>query len=250
MLTKSGIVSQTRSYLTLSSLGASLVGMINVMFLMMSGRHPCGEKPSVVADIGLRLSEGIQELKLDQQLAPAREAVSRTIVAGSTGFFKAVEGVRGRWAQRTSSSSNLSTTKSGETSRASTPVEITKTEAESLAEAPLPPTPGGIRPLSLVTAQQQQQEPKAAAASTWGISSFLSSRWSKGATLAPPPPVPEKDKALDPPETPLPTGVAEVWQPRDLDAVSASRDASMDALEGKSGEHAHVEPAEPMGVAL
>ncbi|THG93871.1 hypothetical protein EW026_g7478 [Hermanssonia centrifuga] len=49
------------------------------------------ERPSVVADIGLRLSEGIQELKLDQQLAPTREAISRTLTAGSTNFFKAVE---------------------------------------------------------------------------------------------------------------------------------------------------------------
>lgn len=62
-----------------------------------------------MADISLRLSEGIQELKLEQQLAPTREAISRTLTAGSTNFFKAVEGVKGRWLQRNaSSSSNLS----------------------------------------------------------------------------------------------------------------------------------------------
>jgi hypothetical protein len=38
--------------------------------------HPCNEKPSVMANISLCLSEGIQELKLEQQLAPTREAIS------------------------------------------------------------------------------------------------------------------------------------------------------------------------------
>lgn len=57
----------------------------------------------MVSDIGLRLHEGIQDLKLEQQLAPAREAVARTFTVGSSNFFKAVEGVRGRWGQRTSS---------------------------------------------------------------------------------------------------------------------------------------------------
>ncbi|KAJ4482391.1 transport protein Avl9-domain-containing protein [Lentinula aciculospora] len=68
-----------------------------MLFDIVEPRHPCNEKVSVVADIGLRLSEGIQELKLEQQLAPAREAVSRTLTAGSLSFFKAVEGVRDRW---------------------------------------------------------------------------------------------------------------------------------------------------------
>ena len=72
----------------------------------LHSRHPCSEKPSVVADIGLRLSEGIQELKLDQQLAPTREAISRTLAAGSTNFFNAVAGVRERWMQRNPSSSS------------------------------------------------------------------------------------------------------------------------------------------------
>lgn len=53
-----------------------------------------------MTDIGIRLQEGIQELKLEQQLAPAREAVANALNAGSTGFFKAVEGVKERWAAR------------------------------------------------------------------------------------------------------------------------------------------------------
>ncbi|KAF9262933.1 hypothetical protein L218DRAFT_1077588 [Marasmius fiardii PR-910] len=67
------------------------------LFDIVEPRHPCTERPSIVGDIGLRFQEGIQDLKLDQQLAPAREAVSRTFTAGSTTFFNAVEGVRARW---------------------------------------------------------------------------------------------------------------------------------------------------------
>lgn len=101
-------------------------------------RHPCNEKPSVVADIGLRLQEGIQELKLEQQLAPAREAMARTLTVGSTNFFKAVEGVRGRWAQRSAPSTSPSPSLYGanddavnKSSRASTPpVEVSKADFE------------------------------------------------------------------------------------------------------------------------
>ncbi|KAL0579872.1 hypothetical protein V5O48_002119 [Marasmius crinis-equi] len=67
------------------------------LFDIVEPRHPCIDKPSIVGDIGLRFQEGIVDLKLDQQLAPAREAVSRTFTAGSTSFFNAVEGVRSRW---------------------------------------------------------------------------------------------------------------------------------------------------------
>src|SRR5712691_2679374 len=69
---------------------------VYLLILFCARRHPCNGKPSAIADITLRLSEGIQELKLEQQLAPTREAISRTITAGSTNFFKAVEGVKGR----------------------------------------------------------------------------------------------------------------------------------------------------------
>ena len=80
----------------------------------------------MVSDIGLRLSEGIQDLKLEQQLAPTREAISRTLTVGSANFFKAVEGVRERWQQRTVSSPSMQDMPS---SPYGTPVEITKSEA-------------------------------------------------------------------------------------------------------------------------
>ncbi|KAJ7105491.1 transport protein Avl9-domain-containing protein [Mycena crocata] len=142
-----------------------------LLFDIIEPRHPCNEKPSVVADIGLRLQEGLQDLKLEQQLAPAREAVARTLTAGSTNFFKAVEGVRGRWnAQRDSMSLSNDVSK-----RDSTPVEVTKADVE---EAP-PPT---ARPLLLARKSTiEPEQPARPALSSWGsgIGSFLSNRASK-----------------------------------------------------------------------
>ncbi|KAJ7160086.1 transport protein Avl9-domain-containing protein [Mycena filopes] len=147
-----------------------------LLFDIVEPRHPCNEKPSVVADIGLRLQEGLQDLKLEQQLAPAREAVARTLTAGSTNFFKAVEGVRGRWnAQRDSVSSMASV----DSKRASTPVEVTKAD---VADAPPAAT---AKPLLLARhstiIDPPPTPPARPALSSWGsgIGSFLSNRASK-----------------------------------------------------------------------
>lgn len=93
-----------------------------------------------MSDIGLRLSEGIQDLRLEQQLAPTREAISRTLTVGSANFFKAVEGVRERWQQRTVSSPSMQDMAS---SPYGAPVEITKSEA-SLPTAMLDSTKPGV----------------------------------------------------------------------------------------------------------
>lgn len=142
----------------------------------------------MVSDIGLRLSEGIQDLRLEQQLAPTREAISRTITAGSANFLKAVEGVRERWQQRTVSSPSMHDVTSGPYGTA---VEITKSEASlptttpdsakqgtnisrqtsrESAAGPLSPT----RPVSIA---QAASDTKAALSSLGaGIQSLWSSR--------------------------------------------------------------------------
>ncbi|PSR70819.1 hypothetical protein PHLCEN_2v13260 [Hermanssonia centrifuga] len=204
------------------------------------------ERPSVVADIGLRLSEGIQELKLDQQLAPTREAISRTLTAGSTNFFKAVEGVRGRWMQRTASSSpNLSGTEPG-TSASSSLVDVSKSDAASLRSgrnsvslvgspesSPQPPAsvPSGMRPLSLVGSNSPPQPPASdVKSSSWGagIGSFFSQRATRfsaarQSTLGTPPreasPAPSAGSVRSRVESlaiPTDLGVDEL-QPRNLD---------------------------------
>lgn len=202
-------------------------------------RHPCTEKPSVVADIGLRLQEGIQELKLEQQLAPAREAVARTLATGSTSFFKAVEGVRERWTQRqisTSSSTSTSTSGVSDASGLSTPVEVSRSDldghnthggAQGAGESPKSTT---LRPFSLLpsfgsptpgassspTGGQEHARSASAAttntgtttaspASTWGagIGSFFSSRLARARSTEPiPAPSPgSAEKSLPPVNT-------------------------------------------------
>ena len=84
----------------------------------------------MVSDIGLRLQEGIQELKLEQQLAPAREAVARTLTVGSSNFFKAVEGVKGRWGQRTSSYDENANSQNKMPQTSTPPVEVSKADWE------------------------------------------------------------------------------------------------------------------------
>ena len=61
--------------------------------------------------------------------------MARTLTVGSTNFFKAVEGVKGRWTQRSSSSGASSVTSSGASSvnsdrvsGYSTPVEVSKSD--------------------------------------------------------------------------------------------------------------------------
>ncbi|EGO24143.1 hypothetical protein SERLADRAFT_362188 [Serpula lacrymans var. lacrymans S7.9] len=155
-----------------------------MLFDIVEPRHPCNEKPSVVADIGLRLSEGIQELKLDQQLAPTREAISRTLTAGSTNFFKAVEGVKGRWGQRTPSSVSTSDI-SSVPSTPVTPVVISKSDADFPTQETVVDmkrqtsressgSGGGTRPVSVTQAASETK----AALGAWGagIQSFWSTR--------------------------------------------------------------------------
>ncbi|OAX44321.1 hypothetical protein K503DRAFT_679112 [Rhizopogon vinicolor AM-OR11-026] len=160
-----------------------------MLFDIVEPRHPCNEKPSVVSDFGLRLSEGLQELKLEQQLAPTREAISRTINTGSTNFFKAVEGVRGRWQQRSASSASFNSDLTSSTGE--TPVEISKSEAELSSSATLERSKSNVSgqtswdsvpgtPTRPVSVAQAASEAKAALGNLGaGIQSFWSGRASR-----------------------------------------------------------------------
>ena len=138
-------------------------------------RHPCNGKPSAIADITLRLSEGIQELKLEQQLAPTREAISRTITAGSSNFFKAVEGVKGRFVQRSASPLSV-----GSTSTSSGTVISTSEvpDGSALTNSPSPPptaVPTGVEATAIQTKERL---------SGWGASvgTFFASRAARFST--------------------------------------------------------------------
>jgi hypothetical protein len=169
-----------------------------------------------------------QELKLDQQLAPAREAVSSAIAAGSTNVLRAVEGIRGRWAAGrqsigSSSALNVNANANASTSSLNTPaVEITQSEADLAASTAAPPK-NGIAP-----SQAPADTAAGAAISSWGtgIGSFFSSRWSRGASPQPAPPAPKPLPADPPlaaaPEPPTPRVVD--FHPRNLDEEQHDRD--------------------------
>jgi len=146
-----------------------------LLILFRARRHPCNGKPSAIADITLRLSEGIQELKLEQQLAPTREAISRTITVGSSNFFKAVEGVKGRFVQRSASSLSV-----GSTSTSSGTVISTSEVPDSSALTNSPSAPPTTVPTGVEATAIQAKE----RLSVWGanVGTFFSSRAARYST--------------------------------------------------------------------
>ncbi|KIJ54151.1 hypothetical protein M422DRAFT_241404 [Sphaerobolus stellatus SS14] len=162
-----------------------------VLFDIIEPRHPCVDKPSAVTDIGLQLSESIRDLKIDQQLAPTREAISHAITSGSTNFFKAVDGIKGRWNARSASSTSLhtasSTSTEDQTAKApsngipeSVPTISTPTSPLSSSNASINSIPTGgpslpPRPPSVIAAEAKA----ALGAFGSGIGSFFSARTSR-----------------------------------------------------------------------
>ena len=142
----------------------------------------------MVSDIGLRLQEGIQELKLEQQLAPAREAVARTLTVGSSNFFKAVEGVKGRWGQRTPSFDDGVNSQNKMPRTSTPPVEVSKSDWEEenyKTATPAGPSKKPARPFSLTSTNSlslispsSDTTFKPPPNTSWGttIGSFLSAR--------------------------------------------------------------------------
>jgi len=204
-----------------------------MLFDIVEARHPCAGKPNPIADIGLRISEGLQDLKLDQQLAPTRDAISRTVTAGSTSLFQAMQGVRERWTQRSASSQSLPQSEDGSTvsQTASTPpVEVQKSDlppdAVDLVKAPTSPT----KQAQIATAATQTATEVTKTLSSWGsgIGSFFAQRTgrlsvARERSATPPPqanprpasaPVPDTKSAIGPSKE-----VEEEhteWQPKDL----------------------------------
>jgi hypothetical protein len=185
---------------------------VDLLILLRTHRHPCNEKPSAIADITLRLSEGIQELKLEQQLAPTREAISRTITVGSANFFKAVEGVKGRFVQRSASSLSVG---SASTSSGTMISSSEVPDGSALTNSPSPPpstAPTGVE----ATAIQAKER-----LSGWGASvgTFFSSRAARiSAQKMPPPSVSAPSSTTGSPIVP-PQDVP--WMPS-LKAISSS----------------------------
>ena len=121
-------------------------------------RHPCDIKPSAIADIGLRLTEGIHELKIGENLAPTRDAITSALSTGSSNLFKAFDGVRSEVssrlaAPRPSSSASTASIDALPTPSAPSPPPVNgRGPFERRGSAPSlgpPQNAGGLRPLSL-----------------------------------------------------------------------------------------------------
>ncbi|WFC99088.1 hypothetical protein MYAM1_001825 [Malassezia yamatoensis] len=51
-------------------------------------KHPCSGKVSAISDVTLRLSAGLHDLRIDESLAPTREAIGAALQAGGAGISK------------------------------------------------------------------------------------------------------------------------------------------------------------------
>lgn len=149
----------------------------------------------MVGDIGLRLQEGITDLKIDQQLAPARETLSNALAVGSTGFFRAVEGVKGGINRLTAQrKESLPGSNAGVPGAAADPDVAAPASAAPAPVAAAPaPTDSKLRPLSLMSTRSVVSTTSTASSSavdasavrssiaSWsgGIGSFISSKASR-----------------------------------------------------------------------
>lgn len=180
---------------------------------------------SVVGDIGLRLQEGVQDLKIGQQLAPTREAISKSLATGSTNFFKAVEGVKGRWMARTPGTPP--------DSGRGTPVDLSKdsdtmsvTSVTSAKNSPaIQQTQSPVQQTSSPTISASEVAQRATSTlSGWGsgIGSFISNRASKfslgGGMITTPTSTPTAATSTAAPKPNEPDDIPEQFMPRDLDA--------------------------------
>lgn len=208
---------------------------------------------SVVGDIGLRFQEGVQDLKIGQQLAPTRDAISKTLVTGSTNFFKVVGGVRGRLMARTPSAGGPTTTPP-ESGRG-TPVDLSKdsdtVSIRSTTSTKDPPVVQETPPPAQQTASPQTVAPEPTQRATragWGsIGSFFSNKAGRfslgGGTVVTPASNPTTDAstaAHKPNELEV---IPENFVPRNLDAEREEEERERVEKEQAEKEQAEREQA-------
>ncbi|PWZ03667.1 hypothetical protein BCV70DRAFT_154532 [Testicularia cyperi] len=59
-----------------------------MLFDIVDHKHPCEGKTSAIEDVGLRLSAGLHDLRLEENLAPTREAIGTVIQAGGANIYR------------------------------------------------------------------------------------------------------------------------------------------------------------------
>lgn len=109
-----------------------------VLFDIWEPAHPTPDT-NLVADVGLRLKEGMQDLHLEKNLGPTRDALTSAFTAGSTSFLRAFDQVR------SSVSQQIATTGA---SAAATEPATTTAPAKAASDAERPTLLGGFQPPS------------------------------------------------------------------------------------------------------
>ena len=59
-----------------------------MLFDIVDHKHPCEGKTSAIEDVGLRLTAGLHDLRLEENLAPTCEAIGSALQAGSANFYR------------------------------------------------------------------------------------------------------------------------------------------------------------------
>ncbi|KAL9940655.1 hypothetical protein V8E36_000143 [Tilletia maclaganii] len=65
-----------------------------MIFDIVDHRHPCDGKTSAIEDVGLRLAAGLQDMHLEENLAPARQAIGSAIQQGGAGLYRFANGLK------------------------------------------------------------------------------------------------------------------------------------------------------------
>ncbi len=59
-----------------------------MLFDIVEHKHPCEGKTSAIEDVGLRLSAGLHDLRLEENLAPTREAIGSALQTGGANIYR------------------------------------------------------------------------------------------------------------------------------------------------------------------
>lgn len=154
-----------------------------VLFDIWEPTHPTPDT-NAVSDIGLRLKEGMQELHLEKNLGPTRDALSSAFTAGSTSFFRAFDNVRTGISTQLASLPSTTSTGGASASAEPFPGGVSSSQPKSPADAILAFPANSLefaRRLStqaLKSTSDSSPSEKESSTDTRGISSFWGGKFS------------------------------------------------------------------------
>jgi hypothetical protein len=184
-----------------------------VIFDLTEPRHPMEGKVSAFGDVGIRLAEGLHDLKIEESLAPTRAAVSSAFAAGSSSLFRAFDGVRSEVNNRLEAEKARRAAAAAEKEKNSPNGSPTGSRPGSAA-ALAPTTPAANRPASVASGRSDNSTnaPATSPGTSPGISTTLGSvgssisgffgsrmaSFSRAPPAPSPPPEPRRNSGLRP----------------------------------------------------